>query len=87
MLKWEEMTDAEKLAVKVASEASFEAFMRIFFQLLQGQKFRKNWHHTYECRLAESVYRMEIPRGIVNVAPGSTKTEIWSIHWPCWCIL
>lgn len=87
MLKWEEMTNAERLAVKVASEASFEAFMRIFFQLLQGQKFRKNWHHTYECRLAESVYRMEIPRGIVNVAPGSTKTEIWSIHWPCWCIL
>ena len=81
------MTDAEKIAVKVASEASFEAFMRIFFQLLQGQKFKKNWHHTYECQLAEDVYFGKIKRGIINVAPGSTKTEIWSIHWICWCIL
>lgn len=87
LLKWEDMTDAEKIAVKVMSEASFEAFMRIWFQLLQGQYFRKNWHHTYECKLAEQVYQGKIKRGIVNVSPGSTKTEIWSIHWPVWCII
>ena len=87
ILQWENMTDAEKIAVKVASEASFETFMRIFFQLIQGQKFKKNWHHTYECKLAEAVYERKIRRGIINVAPGSTKTEIWSIHWICWCIL
>ncbi len=87
ILQWERLTDADKVAIKLACESSFEAFMRIFFQLLQGQKFRKNWHHTYECRLAERVYRGEIKRGIINVAPGSTKTEIWSIHWPVWCII
>jgi len=87
IMQWETMTDAEKIAVKVASEASFEAFMRIFFQLLQGQKFKKNWHHTYECQLAEDVFYGKIKRGIINVAPGSTKTEIWSIHWPVWCII
>lgn len=87
MLKWEEMDDAEKLAVKAMSLASFEAFIRIWFQLLQGQYFKKNWHHTYECKLAEQVYEGEIRRGIINVAPGSTKTEIWSIHWPVWCII
>jgi len=87
LLKWEDMGPAEKLAIKAMSEASFEAFIRIWFQLLQGQYFRKNWHHTYECRLAEAVYRGEIKRGIVNVAPGSTKTEIWSVHWPAWCIV
>jgi hypothetical protein len=86
-MQWEEMTNAEKLAVKVSCEASFEAFLRIFFQLLQGQKFKKNWHHTFECRLAEDVYHGKIKRGIINVAPGSTKTEIWSIHWVAWCIL
>lgn len=87
LLVWEEMTEAEKLAVKIASEESFEAFMRIFFQLIQGQLFKKNWHHSYECSLAEDVYHGKIKRGIVNVAPGSTKTEIWSIHWIAWCIL
>lgn len=87
ILQWEKMTDADKIAAKVASEASFEAFMRIFFQLLQGQKFKKNWHHTYECKLAEAVYYGKIKRGIINVSPGSTKTEIWSIHWIAWCII
>ena len=87
MLRWDEMDNAEKLAVKAMSQGSFEAFIRIWFQLLQGQYFKKNWHHTYECELAERVYRDEIKRGIVNVAPGSTKTEIWSIHWPAWCII
>lgn len=87
LLQWENLTDAYKVAVKIASEKSFEAFMRIFFQLLQGQKFKKNWHHTYECQLAEAVYYGKIKRGIINVAPGSTKTEIWSIHWICWCII
>ena len=87
LMQWENMTDADKAAVKIASEASFEAFLRIFFQLLQGQKFKKNWHHTYECQLAEAVYHGKIKRGIINVAPGSTKTEIWSIHWIAWCII
>ena len=87
LLQWETMTDAEKIAVKVASEESFEAFMRLFFQLIQGQRFKKNWHHAYECKLAEDVYYGKIKRGIINVAPGSTKTEIWSIHWIAWCIV
>lgn len=87
ILKWEECTQAEKLAIKAMCESSFEMFMRIFFQLLQGQKFEKNWHHTFECQLAEKVYRGELERLIVNVAPGSTKTEIWSVHWPAWCIV
>ena len=87
LLQWENLTSADAHAIKIASENSFEAFMRIFFQLLQGQKFKKNWHHTYECRLAEAVYRREMDRVIINVAPGSTKTEIWSIHWIAWCII
>ncbi|MGM0614776.1 MAG: hypothetical protein ACQES7_04355 [Pseudomonadota bacterium] len=87
ILKWEDLSDAERLAIKAMSEASFEAFLRIWFQLLQGQYFRKNWHHTYECRLAEDVYHGKIKRGIINVAPGSTKTEIWSVHWPAWGII
>ena len=87
VMQWETLTDADKIAIKIASEGSFEAFLRIFFQLIQGQKFKKNWHHSYECQLAEDVYHGKIKRGIINVAPGSTKTEIWSIHWIAWCII
>lgn len=87
IMQWESLTDADKIAIKIASEESFEAFLRIFFQLIQGQRFKKNWHHSYECKLAEDVYHGKIKRGIINVAPGSTKTEIWSIHWIVWCII
>lgn len=87
ILKWDELSQAEKVAIKLMSERSFEAYIRIWFQLIQGQYFRKNWHHTHECRIAEDVYHGKIKRGIINVSPGSTKTEIWSIHWPAWCII
>lgn len=87
LIVWEELSDADKIAIKIASESSLEAFTRIFFQLLQGQKFLTNWHHEFSCQLAEAVYYGKIKRGIINVAPGSTKTEIWSIHWIVWCIV
>lgn len=86
LLQWEELDTAQRLAIKAMCEASFEYFMRIAFQILHGQKFLMNWHHRYECQLAEDVYHGKETRMIVNVAPGSTKTEIWSIHWPAWCI-
>lgn len=87
IMRWEDMTEAERQAVKVISEESFAGFLRVFFQLLQGQRFLKNWHHTYFCDLGESIYRGERKRVIVNCPPGATKTEIWSIHWPVWCII
>lgn len=86
-MQWENLTDADKVAIKLASEESFEMFLRIFFQLLQGQKFLPNWHHKYSTALAEDIYYGKINRCIINVAPGSTKTEIWSIHWIAWCII
>lgn len=87
LLKWDELTLAEKLAIKAMCEESFEFFLRIFFQLIQGQKFLLNWHHRYECRQVERVYRGEVRRLIVNVSPGSTKTEIWSVHFPAWGVI
>lgn len=81
------MTHAERIAVKLLCERSLEAFTRIMFQLVQGQRLLINWHHAHEFELAERIYREELNRVIVNVAPGSTKTEIWSIHWPAWCIV
>lgn len=87
MLQWEELGEAERQAIKLICEDSFIGFLRVFFQLLQGQRFLRNWHHAYFCDLAESIYRGESNRDIVNCPPGATKTEIWSIHWPVWCII
>lgn len=87
LLKWEDMAVEEKLAVKAICEASLIGFTRCFFQLLQGQRLLRNWHHGLFCRKLEQVYEGKIKRLIVNCPPGSTKTEIFSVHFPAWCIV
>lgn len=86
ILDWETMSQAERAACKAIASESLLGFICVFFQLIQGQKFLRNWHHRYFCEIAESIYRGESKRDIVNCPPGATKTEIWSIHWPAWCI-
>lgn len=87
IMEWEALTPKQKGFVKKGCEISFAFFLRVFFQLLQGQRFLWNWHHAVFCDIAEKIYRLEQLRTIVNCPPGSTKTEIWSIHWPAWCIM
>lgn len=86
-LQWEELNFFDRLAIKANCEESFEFFIRVFFQLLQGQHFHKNWHHSMMCAAAEDIYYMRKNRLIINVSPGSTKTEIYSIHFIAWGIL
>ncbi|AAZ29289.1 JK_39P [Escherichia phage Jk06] len=86
-LVWEEMTPAEKLAVKALSTHSFEAFLRVWFQLSQGERYIPNWHHKYLCRIIDEVISGERRDTIINVAPGAGKTEITSIHFPVYSML
>lgn len=87
LLQWEDLNVFDRLAIKDNCERSFEFFIRVFFQLLQGQHFHKNWHHALMCEAAEDVYYNRVTRLIINVSPGSTKTEIFSIHFVAWGIL
>ncbi|QHR65221.1 terminase large subunit [Escherichia phage grams] len=80
MLIWEDLTAAQKRAVKEMSEYSFEKMIRIWFQLLQGQKFLGNWHFSYLCSEVEKIIKGESQNVIFNITPGSGKTEIFSIH-------
>lgn len=87
MLIWEELTPEEKLAIKKMSEHSFEKMIRIWFQLIQAQKFQPNWHHIYLCRTVEEIISGERGNTIFNVTPGSGKTEIFSIHLPIYAMM
>lgn len=87
MLIWEELTDAQKLAIKGLSEKSFDKLIKIWFQILQGQKFLSNWHFSYLCDELEKVISGESQNVIFNVTPGSGKTEIFSIHLPVYGML
>src|SRR5699024_12126325 len=87
MLIWEDLTAAQIRVVKEMSEYSFEKMIRIWFSLLQGQKFLGNWHLSYICRYLEDVISGKEQNVIFNVAPGSSKTEIFSIHMPVYAML
>lgn len=87
ILQWEQLTQAERIAIRVMCEQSLAAFTRIFFQLLQGQKLVWNWHHSLICTELERIYAGEGNRLILNCPPGGTKTEIFSVHFAPWCIL
>lgn len=87
MLIWEDLTAAQKRAIKEMSAHSFEKMIRIWFNLLQGQKFLGNWHLSYICRYLEDVISGKEQNVIFNVAPGSSKTEIFSIHMPVYAML
>lgn len=84
---WEDLTPAQKRAIKEMSSHSFEKMIRIWFNLLQGQKFLGNWHLSYICRCLEDVISGKEQNVIFNVAPGSSKTEIFSIHMPVYAML
>lgn len=86
-LVWEEMTIQEKMAVKAISEHSFEGFLRCWFQITQGERYIPNWHHKFLCRIIDEIIAGERKDTIINIAPGSGKTEIASIHFPAYSMV
>jgi len=84
LIEWEELSYAEKMLLKKLSEADFLTFQRIFFQLLQGDKWGVNWHHRLIARKVEDIVAGLCRNTVFNVPPGSGKTEMLSIHAPVW---
>lgn len=68
------------LACKVECEQDHLFFVRYFFKQREGFKFRINWHHRLVCDTIDRVIAGEIKHVIINVPPGSSKTEIASIN-------
>lgn len=72
--------DYDREAAKFICEKSHIAFVQHFFKYRQASKFILNWHHEYFCDAIEEVFAGTIPNLVVNVPPGSTKTEIFVIN-------
>lgn len=88
MLDWEELDAAGKEAIRLLSEADYLTFLRLWFQLQQGEKWRVNWHHRLIAHeITQMVVHDERSNLVINVPPGSGKTENLSIHAPAWMVL
>ena len=82
-----ELGMAERIAIRRQSLSDFLTFTRVWFRIMQGDKLRVNWHHyLFADAVDDVVYRRRKNRNLViNCPPGSTKTELMSIHWPSYC--
>lgn len=85
-IEWEALTPAEQAALAKAGEASPLAFTALWFNITQGDSFRTNWHHHYFNWAAEKLLSGEAKNIIINIPPGGTKTEFWSVHLPVYAM-
>lgn len=86
LLEWETLDFPMRLAVKRRSVRSFLDFTRLWFELIQGDKMLVNWHHRMMAsKVDDLIYGRLRPRNLlINVPPGGTKTEFFSIHAPAY---
>ena len=55
-------------------------FSRYFFKIREGIKFKVNWHHKAMAEAIQRVIDGKCKRLIINVPPGSSKTEMAVIN-------
>lgn len=86
-IEWEALSASERLALVRAGESGPLAFTSLWFNITQGDSFRTNWHHHYYDYAARKMFAGEAQNIIVNVPPGGTKTEFFSVHCPVYAMV
>lgn len=85
-IEWENLSAAERVALAKAGEKSPLHFTALWFNITQGDSFRTNWHHHYFNYAAQKMLSGEIQNAVINIPPGGTKTEFFSIHLPVYAM-
>jgi predicted phage terminase large subunit-like protein len=67
--------------IRALAEQEHLYFTRYFFKQRQSIKFKVNWHHVMICDALEKVLTGETENLIINVPPGSSKTELAVINF------
>lgn len=70
----------ERAVIKAKCEKDHLFFTRYFFKHRQSIKFRVNWHHKLICAVVEDLIRIPGVNYVINVPPGSSKTELVAIN-------
>lgn len=87
VIEWEGLTPVERMALAAAGETSPLAFAALWFNISQVDSFKPNWHHHYFNWIAQRLLSGDLQNVIINIPPGGTKTEFWSVHLPVYCMV
>ena len=78
-------TDIEEARLRLRCRASLAPFVRFLWPVINpGVPLEWSWHLDALCAHLEAVSAGRERRIIFNVPPGSTKSSLISIMWPCW---
>ena len=82
------ITDKQLLCrIKQRCEEDFEFFVRYFFSLQHGAKFRFSWHHHEITKALMRVFTGETTHLIINMPPRYSKTELVVKMFTAWCFM
>ena len=83
IIEWDDLSLPERVIIRSKSTKSFLNFTRIWFELIQGDRLLVNWHHRLMAsKIDDLLAGRLVPRNlIINIPPGGTKTEFFSIHF------
>ncbi|MDR4584256.1 phage terminase large subunit [Klebsiella pneumoniae] len=86
IIEWNDLSFPERVIIRSKSTKSFLNFTRIWFELIQGDRLLVNWHHRLMAsKIDDLLSGRLVPRNlIINIPPGGTKTEFFSIHFPAY---
>lgn len=86
MVRSHDLSFPERVIIRSKSTKSFLNFTRIWFELIQGDRLLVNWHHRLMASKIDDLLAGQlVPRNlIINIPPGGTKTEFFSIHFPAY---
>lgn len=85
------ITDDELIRARAElCKKSFKFFLDEFIDLVMTETFVDNWHVGYLCEVLQEIGMRVVRRGkkdkdlLCNLAPGSSKSTIFSILFPAW---
>ncbi|HHP2694112.1 TPA: phage terminase large subunit [Klebsiella variicola] len=86
IIEWDDLSFPKRVIIRSKSTKSFLNFTRIWFELIQGDRLLVNWHHRLMAsKIDDLLAGRLVPRNlIINIPPGGTKTEFFSIHLPAY---
>lgn len=75
-----DVDEIRRQVIKLECERDHLFFTRYFFKKRQAIKFKVNWHHALICDAIQKVIDGTYQNLVINVSPGSSKTELAVIN-------
>src|SRR5713226_8226570 len=75
---------AEELQQRRLARRSLHEFVRQAWPLIEAAPFQDTWHIGALCEHLQAVTQGQISKLLINIPPGTGKSLLACVFWPCW---